>query len=69
MFESSRPAAGWSSGAIVGIRPVPIPFPGFAPFLPLYIYGRGNFVGFEGDTREPALALGGRAVSKPQAQV
>ena len=48
---------------------VPVPFLGFAPFLPLYIYGRGNFVGFEGDTSEPALALGGRAVSVAQTQV
>lgn len=30
---------------------VPVPFLGFAPFVPLYIYGRGNFVGFEGDNK------------------
>ena len=30
---------------------VPVPFLGFTPFLPLYIYGRGNFVGFEGDNK------------------
>lgn len=48
---------------------LPVPFSGFAPFSPLYIYGRGNFVGFEGDTSEPALALGGRAVSVAQTQL
>ena len=51
------------------MRPVPIPLTGFAPFSPLYIYGWGNFVGFEGDTSESALALGGRAVSVAQTQV